>query len=290
MAKTRRNRKSSQNPGHKVASAGPYQCHPNAKNRPTHGCLPVSILKRASDKLGLPTGTPITMRQQLEKKLDVQPNNEYSFVQGLPLNDKEKEYLTKTYLRPPQPEGWKDDPDMWLDSTNIEAVMKQYEEAYSDFEFMGPFPIDFAAPDPYEKGSEKHCLIREMCGLRVLDAQKRGIKKIGIIYNLDPHFKNGSHWVATYIDIAGKKCYYFDSYGYEPPGQIAKFMKWLTTQDKSIKLGYNARRFQYKGSECGMYSLYFIIRMIAGDNFRAFTRVAPRDSVMLDFRKWIFST
>jgi hypothetical protein len=67
-------------------------------------------------------------------------------------------------------------------------------------------------------------------------------------------------------------------------------MKWLTTQDPKMKLAYNARRFQYKGSECGMYSMYFIIRMLSGDSFRPFTRKAPRDSVMLELRDCMFST
>jgi hypothetical protein len=179
---------------------------------------------------------------------------------------------------------------MWLDSSNIEMVMKQYEEANPHFEFMGPFPIDFAAPDPYQKGGSQKCLIREMCSLRVIEALKNGITSIGIIYNLDPHFKDGSHWVANYIDLPRHKCYYFDSYGYEPPSQVAKFMKWLTTQDPKMKLAYNARRFQFKGSECGMYSMYFIIRMLAGDEFRPFTRKAPRDSAMLGLRDWMFSS
>jgi hypothetical protein len=169
--------------------------------------------------------------------------------------------------------------------------MRQYEEAFSDFEFMGPFPIDFAAPDPYNKsGGEQKCLIREICGLRMEQALQQGTKSIGIIYNLDPHYKDGSHWVANYIDIPGHKCYYFDSYGYEPPKQISIFMKWLTTQDPKMKLMYNARRFQHLGSECGMYSMYFIIRMLAGDQFRPFCRREPRDAIMLDLRDWLFST
>lgn len=287
MAKTRKNKKQSLPPG-------PSQCHPRVGEKtPAQGCLPVSILKRASGKIGLSTsGTPKRLRTELERKLAVPTGNEYSFVKALPLSDNEKEYLARTYLRPPMPDKWKEDHDMWLDSTNIEAVMKQYEEAYPNFEFMGPFPIDFAAPDPYEKtgGASPKCLIREMCGLRVLESMKNGITKIGIIYNLDPHFKDGSHWVANFIDIPKHKCYYFDSYGYEPPKQIEKFMKWLTTQDTKMKLAYNARRFQLQGSECGMYSLYFIIRMLMGDKFQPFCRLQPRDSVMLDYRDWIFST
>ena len=168
--------------------------------------------------------------------------------------------------------------------------MKQYEDAYPSFEFMGPFPIDFAAPDPYTKASSSQCLIKEICSLRVADSIKNGTKYIGIIYNLDPHYKGGSHWVANFIDIPKHRCYYFDSYGYEPPKQIARFMKWLTTQDPHMKLGYNARRFQRHDSECGMYSLYFIIRMLMGDQFRPFCRRQPSDSFMLDFRDWLFST
>lgn len=275
-------------------SPGPSQCHPRVGDKtPAHGCLPLSILKRVAQKMELPASeNAVTLRSTIEKALNIGKGHEASFVSALPLSDGEKEYLKKTYLRPVQPAKWRQDPDMWLDSTNIESVMKQYEEANPKFEFMGPFPIDFAAPDPYESTEDHHkkCLIREMCGLRVLEAQKNGTTMIGIIYNLDPHFKDGSHWVANFINLPKHHCYYFDSYGYEPPKQIARFMKWLTTQDPKMKLFYNARRFQQQGSECGMYSMYFIIRMMMGDPFRPFCRLQPRDSIMLDYRDWLFST
>lgn len=286
VSKTRRRTRKS------IPPPGPSQCHPRVgSKRPASGCLPVSILQRAAKKLNVPsTSSPLTLRSSLEKQLNVPAGNELSFVNALPLNDSEKEYLRKTYLRPEQPAKWKEDPDMWLDSTNIENVMKQYEEAYPNFEFMGPFPIDFAAPDPYDHSGKQQCLIKEICSLRVADSIKNGTQYIGIIYNLDPHFKNGSHWVANFIDIPKHRCYYFDSYGYEPPKQVARFMKWLTTQDPQMKLSYNARRFQHQDSECGMYSLYFIIRMLMGDIFRPFCRRQPRDSMMLDLRDWLFST
>lgn len=271
---------------------GPSQCHPRVgEKRPAYGCLPPEVLQKVSKDLHISGKDPVTLRKSLEKYFQIPEGQELSFLKALPLSDEEKQSLEKQYLRPAQPEKWKEDPDMWLDSLNIEAVMKQYEDAYPSFEFMGPFPIDFAAPDPYtSSGGQKHCLIREICDLRMEKVVKEGTKSIGIIYNLDPHFKDGSHWVANYVDIPGHKCYYFDSYGYEPPKQIATFMKWLTTQDPQMKLMYNARRFQFQGSECGMYSMYFIIRMLAGDVFRPFCRKQPRDSVMLDLRDWLFST
>jgi hypothetical protein len=175
--------------------------------------------------------------------------------------------------------------------------MNQYEEAHTkngvkDFEFMGPFPIDFAAPDPYKKGDggKQKCLMNEICEIRVEKSMRNGTKSIGIIYNLDPHFKSGSHWVANYIDIPGHACYYFDSYGMEPPAQVAKFMKWLTTQDPLMKLQYNKRRLQYSNTECGIYCIYVIIRLLSGDRFVDITRRKPKDADMLDLRDWIFST
>jgi hypothetical protein len=298
MRKTRRSSsKKSNSPlsrrnKNQIPAPGPSQCHPRiGSKRPAFGCLPLSVLEQVAKKIGISIQTsPISLRNSLEKHYNVKPGQEFSFVNNLPFSESEKASLIQQYLRPQQPPKWKEDPDMWLDSTNIEAVMKQYEEAFPAFEFMGPFPIDFAAPDPYNHSGEKKCLIREICGLKMEDALRQGTKSIGIIYNLDPHFKDGSHWVANYIDIPNHKCYYFDSYGYEPPKQIATFMKWLTTQDPKMKLMYNARRFQHQGSECGMYSLYFIIRMLAGDMFRPFCRKQPRDSIMLDLRDWLFST
>lgn len=276
-----------------IPAPGPSQCHPRVgSKRPDSGCLPISVLETVAKKMGVsPQTSPALLRTTLEQRLQVKPGQELSFVKSLPLSDVEKANLIQQYLRPEQPAKWKEDPDMWLDSLNIEAVMKQYEEAFPAFEFMGPFPIDFAAPDPYNKSEgQRKCLIPEICGLKMEEALKQGTKSIGIIYNLDPHFKDGSHWVANYIDIPKHRCYYFDSYGYEPPKQIATFMKWLTTQDPQMKLMYNARRFQHQGSECGMYSIYFIIRMLSGDMFRPFCRKEPRDSIMLDLRDWLFST
>lgn len=282
MAKTRRRLR------RKLPEPGPNQCHPRVgAKRPAIGCLPVEVYQEAAKQVGVsPTLPPATLRAKLEAALHVEPNKEASLLQAMPVSDKQS--LQQKYLRPAMPSAWKEDPDQWLDSTNIEAVMKQYEEAFPEFEFMGPFPIDFAHPDPYKKGG-KQCLIEEMCDLNLHNFFNHGKKYIGIIYNLDPHYKGGSHWVANFVDIPGHKTYYFDSYGMEPPKPVQTFMKWLTTQDSKMKLFYNSRRFQFKGSECGMYSLYFIIRMLAGDNFRAFTRLAPRDSAMLDLRDWLFS-
>jgi hypothetical protein len=251
-----------------------------------------------AQKMDLPADlTGAELRAQIEKGLSLEKPGECSLLDALPLPAHEKIALRKKYLRPPAPKAWISDPDMWLDSNNIANVMNQYEEAHTvngkkEFEFMGPFPIDFAAPDPYNKSSQKKCLQNEICEIRVEKALANGIKSIGIVYNLDPHYKSGSHWVANYIDIVGNTCYYFDSYGIEPPPQVQKFMKWLSSHNPSnpMKLQYNKRRLQYSNTECGMYCIYLIIRMLEGDKFIDITRRKPKDNDMLDLRDWIFCT
>ena len=278
--------------GH-IPMPGPSQCHPSAgKVTPPHGCIPVEVLQRVGAQIGIaPHMKGARLRKEIEIRLNSPPGAERTFLEKLPIADQEKADLARIHLRPAMPNSWKADPDMWLDSNNISAVMNQYEEAYPFFEFMGPFPVDFAAPDPYQKaGGQPKCLMNEICELRVTQALANGTKSIGVVYNLDPHFKSGSHWVANYIDIVGHKCYYFDSYGMAPPEQIARFMKWLTTQDSKMKLFYGSRRLQFNNTECGVYCIYFIIRMLEGDKFLEITRRKPKDSDMLDLRDWLFST
>jgi hypothetical protein len=277
----------------KLPMPGPSQCHPSlGKETPMQGCIPVDVLHRVRNQLHISNNlNDIQLRKEIETRLNSPPGAERTFLYKLPIAEQEKADIARRYLRPAMPSTWKSDPDMWLDSNNISAVMNQYEDAYPYFEFMGPFPVDFAAPDPYQKaGGQPKCLMNEICELRVTQALANGTKSIGVVYNLDPHFKSGSHWVATYIDIVGHKCYYFDSYGMAPPQQIARFMKWLTTQDPKMSLFYGSRRLQFNNTECGIYCMYFIIRMLEGDKFLEITRRKPSDSDMLDLRDWLFST
>jgi hypothetical protein len=274
---------------HNVPPPGPCQCHPRVgKTRPEEGCIPTSILKDVARKLSIHHNEK-GLRAKLEEHFHVKPEHEYTFLLKLPLSLSEKHKIANEYLRPRARSGWKKDPDMWLDSTNIADVMNQYEEAYPKFEFMGPFPIDFAAKNPYQKGGTARCLMNEVCEFRIQKAMESGTESVGIVYNLDPHFKGGSHWVASFIDIKNHRCLYFDSYGIKPPAQIARFMQWLTTQDSKMELIYNSKRIQYKNTECGMYSMYFIIRMLMADEFVKFARASPKDDGMMAIRKCLYS-
>ena len=158
---------------------------------------------------------------------------------------------------------------------------------------MGALPIDFSAPDPYQQDkSNPRCMHPEICGLDLRREYEKGIRGIGFIFNLDPHFKGGSHWVGMYINLHSLDkplVGYSDSYGFKPPRLVARLMKALRLQAPKATLAYNARRFQRSDTECGMYSMYFLFCMLSGISFKLFVKRRVPDLFMLNLRKVLFS-
>lgn len=258
------------------------RCNPSAskgKTRKRGRCLPADVYKK------------------LKKEVtDCAEDAENCLVdRATSLSEEEKRALRTTYLRPKYPAEWKTKPDTWLDDRQIGTVLKQYEAAHPWFHFVGVFPIDFSAPDPYARQQDPDllkCLYPEICNLNLKELYERGVRMLGFVFNLDPHFKSGSHWVSMYVDIHDPRkpfVGYFDSYGFKPPRLIGRLMKSLRIQAPNARLGYNARRFQYSTTECGVYSIYFLLSMMSGIPFHKFCKKRIPDSVMLELRKSLFT-
>ena len=258
------------------------RCHPRI-GKSKKRCLPTTVYQDLEKRVG-------KKGKALFEAVGCNDGEEHCLLdQTAPSNQKE---LRKQYLRPKMPKEWEKKPDTWLDNYNIQNVMKQYEETFPWFEFMGVYPIDFSVANPYIKGAAPKCLHAELCDLKLQDEYNKGKRGIGMVFNLDPHYKGGSHWVALYIDIKDiKKPFisYFDSYGYKTPPMIARFMRAFTLQIPACQLGFNARRFQFSNTECGMYSMYFITCMIYGISFKNFCKEVTKDATMLELRKIMFS-
>ena len=201
----------------------------------------------------------------------------------------------KKAFAPKQPESWKKKPNTWLNSTDILKVMKQYEDAYDCFEFIGPTPIDF--DDHMHDG---RCVWEELCEFELEKEIREKKKKIGIIFNLDPHYKGGSHWVAMFINIKKKEICYFDSYGENPPRRIKKLAMRIVGQSnalpadlkahKNFKFVSCSKRHQYSNSECGVYSLYFIIQLLTDKkNSEYFSTHRIPDNFIKKFRNKYFN-
>jgi hypothetical protein len=211
-------------------------------------------------------------------------------------------------FRPKMPKEWTSNMNAWLSTIDIEECMDQYEVLHKDFLFIGPVPIDFDSENGFGQ-----CISNELCRINIASLMKKGIKKIGVIFNLDPHYKGGSHWVGCYIDLNKGGIFYYDSYGINPPNEIIVFMKRVRSQGNKLidkntpslprsknydeydklqhsafRIYINKKRFQYKDSECGMYSMIFIILLLKGVKFSDYVSSPISDDKVMEMRLKLF--
>tara|TARA_Y100000748_G_scaffold217427_1_gene182563 strand:+ start:2693 stop:3460 length:768 start_codon:yes stop_codon:yes gene_type:complete len=191
---------------------------------------------------------------------------------------------------PTAPASWKKKPDEWLTSLDIDKVMKQWERKHKEFEFIGPSPIDFD-----ERVAEGECVWTELCKFDLARSLKRGKKKIGIIFNLDPHYKSGSHWVAMYVDVARRVVFYFDSNGDAVPARVKALAQRIINQGKELNMDIkfiqnHPVEHQRGDTECGIYTLYLITQLLTGKKtYKSFMEERIPDEKMLALRKQYFN-
>ena len=185
-------------------------------------------------------------------------------------------------FKPDYPKAWVKDEKTWLNTYDIYYVMKQYEKAYDDFIFLGPIPSD--------------CPTKIKCELTKLDLigmKKNNFNKVGIIYNLDISSGQGTHWVAMYIDNKNNEINYYDSYGSKPVPLINNFIKSLvdkyTEHNFKSTVIYNDKRHQYGHSECGVYSMNFILERLHGTTMYDISQVNIPDKKMNHLRKLLYN-
>ena len=175
------------------------------------------------------------------------------------MNEKARDEFVKYTFRPKSPQGKFE----WLSTFDINDAMAQYEKKYKDFKFFGAVPMDFATLPSLEVGKINYEKYAQM-----------GKTKMGIIFNLDDHDEPGSHWVAMYTDLKNGNMFYFDSFGVKPEPRVRNLIRKQTRYlgEKGIKLNlvradYNRTQHQKGNSECGVYSMNFLIKMAKGDDF-----------------------
>ena len=225
----------------------------------------------------------------LQKNLQNVCSKESCWLNQKFVDDKSSKDLTSSFA-PMAPASWKRKPNEWLSSTDILKVMKQYEKAYKCFEFMGPSPIDYDTKQMYGE-----CVWQELCEFNLQEQIDKGKTKIGVSFNLDPHDKGGSHWVSMFINIKKHTIFYFDSAGEKIPPQIMKFANTIITQGKSLGMNFTFDQnhpveHQYGNTECGIYSLFFIVHMLEDKITSHYLKThILKDKYMEKFRKVYFN-
>jgi hypothetical protein len=205
----------------------------------------------------------------------------------------------------------------WLSTDDIDNVMRQYADKYKDFKFAGPLPMDFMSL------RDKDSIYLQQLDLN-REASK-GYRNIGIIFNMDPSTESGSHWVSLNIDLNKKEIHYFDSYGNKSnednqyrlpyydsygeyhrekkisiPNEIQKFvfqtMKRMVgsntgNTENGMKMPYTLRinsiQHQYANSECGIYSMLFLLKS-RSSSFDQITQDIITDEVANQARNTLF--
>jgi hypothetical protein len=190
-------------------------------------------------------------------------SKESCWVRQMTKNTKMEKELLDAFA-PESPKEWKKNPNEWLSSIDILKVMNQYEKKYKCFDFLGPSPIDYDTHKLYGE-----CVWDELCHFNLEEQIKKGHTKFGVIFNLDPHYKGGSHWVSLFINVKKQTIFYFDSAGETIPVQIKKFVNMVTEQGHKLKTPINFSfnenhpiEHQYGNTECGIYSIFFVIHML----------------------------
>ncbi len=193
---------------------------------------------------------------------------------------------------PDVPKSWTKNPREWLSSVDISAVMKQYENSFKNFMFLGPTPIDF------DKKLDDGYVWDEIHNFDLEKSIKKGKTKFGFIFNTDAHDKDGTHWIALYLDIYNKTqpyISYFDSNGIEIPHEIKVLVDRIIDQAKSLNINLKFMQnhplsHQNKDGECGIYTIYFITQLLQNIKpISYFNTVKIPDNIMSNFRKIFFN-
>lgn len=155
----------------------------------------------------------------------------------------------------------------WLMGQWIINYIKKYEKIINDFKFIGTL--------------WSNCVDIDGCPLNNFNFDEyydNKIYQLGIVFNsTELTAKNyinpkGKHWISLYINLSTGMICFFDSGGKLPKNGIFKFMNKFTNwykskfnKDPTIKI--NKKKIQNDKTECGIYSINFLLRMIAGQPF-----------------------
>jgi len=274
------------------------KCSPNPRNNKEYSCLDDETLFKLKDLWNMrhqdakiDSNDPKVIWQTIKIYLKSVCNKESCWLKQQFVQGKLDKELRNSFA-PKSPKEWKKNPNEWLSSVDILNVMNQYESAYKCFEFMGPSPIDF----------DKHmlngkCVWEELCDFNLQNQINSGKTKIGVIFNTDPHNKDGEHWISMFINIKKGNIFFFDSAGDMPPKEIQVFINKIIEQGKKLttpiyfKSDYNYPvEHQYGNTECGIYSLFFIVHMLEDKLTGHYLKTHKlKDKYMQQFRKVYFN-
>ena len=239
--------------------------------------------------------TKAQLHEAIRESLKTYCDEEHCWIEQNFLSGSKRNVLDKSY-RPKTPKSWYKNRRTWLNTYDILNVMRQYEQLYKNFEFLGVFPIDFTSY--YSSGS---CIGESACTLEISNLLQRKKSRFGLVLNLDDHTQSGSHWVAVYCNIDPKQqnfgIYYYDSVAQSPPKEVRAFFSKIKEQiethyasdiAKHFEVEQNRVQKQFKNTECGMFSIVFLTQMLKNISFEKICKHMRKDDGINEIRDIVY--
>jgi len=170
----------------------------------------------------------------------------------------------------------------WLNNSNIDDVLSQYSKLKPKFEHIPYQMMDFKSI-----GSE----------LSDIDWKNwlKHYDTLGCILNTDYSTGAGKHWVSIFVDKRKSPITveYFDSGGALPPQEIVDFLvdtvgELTLLKQKAKDITVAKIQHQQGESECGVYSLFYIISRLFNVPYTLYEHNRIPDEDMEKFRRFLF--
>lgn len=174
-------------------------------------------------------------------------------------------------FRPMAPPGAGD----WMTTSEIEAVLSQYERAHKNFAFLGCRPSDYYILHP-----------EAFPASRIESSQYSAV-----IFNLDESDQPGSHWIALFFENLPNgmlNIEHFDSIGDVPIPNILAFMDNESLLRRKRRIMINNFEHQLEDGECGVYAMWYVISRLLGATPEIMNSRPVNDAVINRYRKYIF--
>lgn len=169
----------------------------------------------------------------------------------------------------------------WLSNEDIDQnVLQDYEKKFPRFKH-----IEFQMRDFESRRGE-------LAKLNWLELAKH-YDCLACALNTDRSGGAGEHWTAFYVDFIGGTVEYFDSAGQKPLKEFSDF-----AIETAHTLSAGGKKFrdemvtkiehQRENTECGVYTLYYILCRLHGTPFKSFEFKRVPDDMMVEFRKYLW--
>ena len=299
------------------------KCAPSKKF--TNGsCFSIDSLKKIAENYNKRNNNKIDLNlnktelvNQLENKLSEKCSEQTCWLRLDIVKELDNEDILNNTFRPKGPSKKYE----WLSTTHINEVIEQYQTNHKDFIFLGAVPSDFdeipvlGISNLNFEELEKDKKHKFGMVINLDEHNKNGSHWVALyfdlkkyqIYFFDSLGRRPIKRIRKYINKVSKYLYMKKYNEKLPINNIIEHIKSVkklpqNKLDKMIQknsylnnllgggfdIKYNNIQHQFDNSECGVYSINFIIRLVSGESFDSIVNNITKDEKMNANRKVYF--